>query len=225
MHNAPGHSVGQFAIRPGAIMAAADTFVITVNGKGGHGAAPHQTLDPNLAAAHVIVALQSIASRNVDPMEQVVVSIGTLRSDSKAFNVIPQTVRMTGTVRTLNPDVQDLAEDRLVHIAKTAAATYGCTADVRYTRGVPVTVNAEEPTIEAADTAEVVAGAVERNTTPIMAGEDFSFMLNARPGAYIFIGNGEGATVHHPEYNFNDDAIPAGSSWFAEMVERRMPAA
>ncbi len=225
MHNMPGFPVGEFAIRPGALLAAADMFDIILTGQGGHAAAPHEAIDTNLAAAHVVVALQSIASRNVDPLAQVVVSVCTMRSDSEAHNVIPQTVLLRGTVRSLDPKVRDLAEARLKKIVTATADAYDCTVEIDYERGYPITQNAEANTEIAADIAEIVAGKVDRNTPPIMAGEDFSFMLEERPGAYMFLGNGEGATVHHPEYNFNDEAIPAGCSWFAELIERRMPAA
>ncbi|MFK7754173.1 MAG: M20 aminoacylase family protein [Sedimentitalea sp.] len=223
MHNMPGLPVGEFAIRPGALLASADQFDVVITGQGGHAAAPHEAIDPNLAAAHVIIALQSIASRNVDPLAQVVVSVCTLRSDSEAHNVIPQSVLLRGTVRALDADVRDLAQTRVHKIVTATAEAYGCTADVAYERGYPVTVNHSENTVFAADAAQSVAGSVNRDTPPIMAGEDFSFMLEERPGAYIMIGNGPGATVHHPEYNFDDDAIPAGCSWFAELVEQRMP--
>ncbi|PCH74672.1 MAG: amidohydrolase [Rhodobacteraceae bacterium] len=225
MHNMPGFPVGEFAIRPGALLAAADMFDITITGQGGHAAAPHEAIDTNLAAAHVVVALQSIASRNVDPLAQVVVSVCTMRSDSEAHNVIPQTVLLRGTVRSLDPAVRDLAESRLKKIVTATADAYDCTVEIDYERGYPITQNAEANTEIAADIAEIVAGKVDRNTPPVMAGEDFSFMLEERPGAYMFLGNGEGAMVHHPQYNFNDEAIPAGCSWFAELIERRMPAA
>ncbi len=223
LHNMPGAPVGSFHIRPGAMLAATDEFDITVTGKGGHAAAPHEAIDPNLAAAHVIVALQSIASRNVDPLMQVVVSVCVLRSDSDAFNIIPHRVTMKGTVRTLDAGVRDLAERRLGEIVSLTAQAHGCVAEITYDRGYPATVNHDAQTDYAADAAEAVSPGVERNTPPIMAGEDFSYMLEERPGAYIQLGNGGGATVHHPEYNFNDEAIPAGCSWFAEVVERRMP--
>ena len=223
MHNEPGLPVGAFAIRPGALLAAADEFDITIEGKGGHAAAPHDAVDSNVAAAHVVVALQSIASRNVDPLKQVVVSVCTMRSDTDSHNVLPQTVRLRGTVRTLDAQIRDLAEDRLHEIVRHTAAAHACTADIDYQRGYPMTVNAEENTVYAADVAERITPGVNRNTPPIMAGEDFSYMLNQRPGAYIMIGNGDTAMVHHPAYDFNDEAIPAGCSWFAEMVESRMP--
>jgi len=215
--------VGSFHIRAGALLAATDEFDITITGQGGHAAAPHEAIDPNLAAAHVIVALQSIASRNTDPLKQVVVSVCMLRSDSEAFNIIPHRVVMRGTVRTLDAAVRDLAERRLGEIVDLTARAYQCTAQIDYQRGYPPTVNHADNTDFAADAAEAVSPGVDRNTPPIMAGEDFSYMLEERPGAYIMLGNGGGATVHHPEYNFNDEAIPAGCSWFAEVVERRMP--
>lgn len=225
MHNMPGLPVGQFAIRPGALLAAADMFDIRLTGKGGHAAAPHQASDTNLAAAHVLIALQSIVSRNIDPLHQAVVSVCTLRSNSEAHNVLPQTVLLRGTVRTLDAEMRDLAERRLHEIVTATAQAHGCSAEIDYERGYPVTVNHAAQTEIAADVAEAVAGAVDRATPPIMAGEDFSFMLEERPGAYIFIGNGDGPMVHHPQYDFNDAAIPPGCSWFAELVERRMPAA
>jgi hippurate hydrolase len=224
MHNAPGKPVGEFFIRPGALMASADEFFVTVTGRGGHAAAPHQAIDPNLAAAHVLIALQSIASRNVDPLAHIVVSVCSLHSDTEATNVIPQSVRMGGTVRALDELVRLEVRDRIHQIASATAEAYGCTATVEHENGYPVTVNADENTEYAADVARAVVGKVVDDTPPIMAAEDFSFMLNERPGAYIFLGNGDGAMVHHPEYNFNDEAIPTGCSWFAEMVETRMPA-
>lgn len=224
MHNAPGEPVGEFSIRPGALLASADEFFITVTGRGGHAAAPHEAVDPNLAAAHVLIALQSIASRNVDPLGHIVVSVCSLHSDTEATNVIPQSVRMGGTVRALDETVRLQVRDRVHQIAHATAEAYGCTASIEYETGYPVTVNADENTRYAAEVACAVAGKVDYDTPPIMATEDFSFMLNERPGAYIFLGNGDGATAHHPAYNFNDEAIPAGCSWFAEMVETRMPA-
>lgn len=223
MHNMPGYPVGQFAIRAGALLAAADQFDITIEGQGGHAAAPHEAVDTNLAAAHIVIALQSIASRNVDPVKQVVVSVCTLRSDTVSHNVLPQTVQLIGTSRTLDEDVRDLTEKRLRDIVTLTAEAHQCSADITYERGYPVTVNHDRETEYAADIAEKVVPGVWRDTPPIMAGEDFSFMLNTRPGAYMMLGNGDGPTVHHPMYNFNDDAIPAGCSWLAEMVETRLP--
>ena len=223
MHNMPGFPVGEFAIRSGALLAAADEFSLTIVGRGGHAAAPHEAIDPNVAAAHVILALQSVASRIVDPLRQVVVSVCGLHSDTEAHNVIPQVVRINGTVRTLDPAVRDMVEAKIKQLICMTAQAYDCKAEVVYERGYPVTVNSEKNTDYAADAALSVSGSIDTNTPPIMAAEDFSYMLEERPGAYIMVGNGDGATVHHPEYNFNDDAIPAGCSWCAEIVELRMP--
>jgi amidohydrolase len=224
LHNAPGLPTGQFAIRPGAIMAGADEFQIVVKGKGGHAAAPHETIDPNVTAAHIILGLQSITSRNVDPLASSVVSICALHSDVDTHNVIPQLTRMTGTVRALDPAVRDQVEARVKKIAMATAEAYDCTAEVDYQIGYPVTVNHDLHTEYAISAARAVARDVITDMPPIMAAEDFSFMLNERPGAYIMLGNGDGAVVHHPEYQFDDEAIPAGCSWFVELVEQRMPA-
>ncbi len=225
MHNMPGIPVGAFAIRPGAMMASADQFDIHLTGKGGHAAKPHDCIDTMVVAAQVIVMLQTIASRGVDPMKQVVVSVCAVQTDSTAHNVIPQTVVLKGTVRAMDPAVQDFAERRVREIAEGTAATLGAKADVDYRRGYPVTVNAPENTAFAAEVARGISGNVDTDTPPLMGAEDFSFMLNERPGAYIFVGNGDTAMVHHPAYNFDDDAIPFGSSWYAGMVEARLKAA
>jgi amidohydrolase len=223
MHNMPGIPVGHFAIRPGAMMAAADQFDITVTGKGGHAAKPHDCIDTTVVAAHIIVAAQTIASRNVDPLKQVVVSICTVQTDSTAHNVIPQVVKMKGTVRTMDASVQDFVERRLQEIVEGTALALGAKAELNYQRGYPVTMNAEENTRFAVEVARAVSGQVDDDTAPLMGAEDFSYMLNERPGAYIFVGNGDTAMVHHPAYNFDDDVIPFGSSWYAGMVETRMP--
>ena len=225
MHNMPGIPVGHFAIRPDAMMAAADQFDITVTGKGGHAAKPHDCIDTTVVAAHIIVALQTIASRGVDPLKQVVVSVCTVATDSTAHNVIPQVVQMRGTARTMDPVVQDFVERRISEIASGTAAALGAVAEVSYQRGYPATVNTDENTTFAADVARGISGHVDTNTPPVMGAEDFSYMLNERPGAYIFLGNGDTAMVHHPAYNFDDNAIPFGSSWYAGMAEARMPAA
>ena len=224
MHNMPGIPVGHFAIRPGAMMAAADQFDITVTGKGGHAAKPHDCIDTTVVAAHIIVAAQTIASRNVDPLKQVVVSICTVQTDSTAHNVIPQVVKMKGTVRTMDASVQDFVERRLQEIVEGTALALGAKAELNYQRGYPVTMNAEENTRFAVEVARAVSGQVDDDTAPLMGAEDFSYMLNERPGAYIFVGNGDTAMVHHPAYNFDDDVIPFGSSWYAGVVETRMPA-
>ena len=223
MHNMPGIPVGNFAIRPGAMMAAADTIEITVTGKGGHAAKPHDCIDTTVLAAHIIVALQTIASRGVDPLKQVVVSICAVQTDSTAHNVIPQVVVLKGTARTMDLAVQDYVERRVREIAEGTAQALGGRAQVQYERGYPVTVNAEANTVFAAEVARAISDKVDTDTAPLMGAEDFSFMLLERPGAYIFVGNGDTAMVHHPEYNFDDAVIPFGSSWYAGMAEARMP--
>ncbi len=225
MHNMPGIPVGHFAIRPGAMMAAADQFDITITGKGGHAAKPHDCIDTTVVAAHVIVALQTIASRNVDPLKQVVVSVCVVETDSPAHNVIPQVVKLKGTVRTMDHAVQDFVEQRISDIVSGVTLAMGARGEVAYARGYPVTMNTPENTDYAAEVARAVSGHVDTDAAPLMGAEDFSFMLNERPGAYIFVGNGDTAMVHHPAYNFDDNVIPFGSSWYAGMVETRMPAA
>ena len=225
MHNWPGLPTGQFAIRPGAFFAAADQFLIEVKGKGGHAAKPHDTIDTTVVASHIVIALQTIASRNVDPTKQVVVSVTTFETDSKAHNVIPNVARLKGTVRTLDAEVRDLAERRMNEIVTLTAQAFGATATLDYQRGYPIMVNAEVETEHAAAAAERVSGGCAPAPL-VMGGEDFAYMLNARPGAYILIGNGDTAMVHHPLYDFNDEAIPAGCSWWVEMAESRLaPAA
>ncbi len=225
MHNWPGIPVGQFAVREGAQMAAADSFEIRVQGKGGHAAMPHQAVDTSLAASHVVCAVQSIASRNVDPLKTVVVSICGMRSDSNTFNVIPDQITLRGTARYLDPLVQEQIISRLTSLSENTAKAFGAEAKVTYKTGVPPTINSREAAQRAADVAQAVSGDVIRDQDPVMPGEDFADMLTERPGAFLFIGNGNSAALHNPAYEFNDDAIPVGCSWFAEMAERRMPVA
>ena len=225
MHNWPGKPVGSFGIRPGAFFAAADLIEIDVRGKGAHAAKPQDGVDTTVVASHIVLALQSIVSRNVDPVKQAVVSITSFETDSTAFNVIPGGVRLKGTVRTHDAEVQDLIEANMRRVVESTAAAFGATATLSYQRNYPVTVNSEAETDHAVAAARAVAGHCDTDAPLVMGGEDFSFMLNARPGAYILIGNGDTAMVHHPEYDFNDEAIPAGCSYWAEIVERRMPAA
>lgn len=224
MHNWPGQPVGSFAIRPGAFFAATDQFDITLTGRGGHAAKPQETIDTTVMASQVVMTLQTIASRNADPVDQVVVSVTSFETSSNAFNVIPQEVHLKGTVRTMSAAMRDLAEQRIKDICNGVAATFGGSADVTYDRGYPVMVNHDEQTAFAADVARKVSGACD-DAPLVMGGEDFAFMLEERPGAYILVGNGDTAPVHHPDYNFSDEAIPAGCSWWAEIVEQRMPAA
>jgi amidohydrolase len=224
MHNWPGRPVGSFAIRPGAFFAATDIWDIQIEGKGGHAAKPQETIDSTIVGSTLVVALQTIASRNADPIGQIVVSVTSFETSSKAFNVIPQRVELKGTVRTMSKDMRDLAETRMKEIAAGIAATYGAKIEVNYMRNYPVMVNHEEQTAFAAEVAAAVSGSCEEAPL-VMGGEDFAFMLEERPGAYILVGNGDTAMVHHPLYNFNDEAIPAGCSWWSEIVERRMPLA
>ena len=222
MHNWPGRPAGSFAIRPGAFFAAADQFEVVFEGKGGHAAKPHETIDTTLMTVQAIVALQSIASRNADPVEQIVISVTGIQTPTMPFNVIAQTVTIRGTARTLSNENRDLAEKRITEICNGIAATFGGTADVNYMRGYPIMANHETETEHAVKVAKDVSGSCE-DAPLVMGGEDFAYMLEERPGAYILMGNGDTAAVHHPEYNFNDDVIPMGCSWFAEMVEQRMP--
>jgi amidohydrolase len=227
MHNEPGLPVGQFGVAPGPIMAAADEFEVRIVGKGGHAARPHMCIDPSPAACNVVLALQTVASRNTDPIERIVVSVCTIKTSSEAHNVIPQEVLLRGTVRTLSDDVRDMAERRVTQLIHSTAEAYGCEAHLKYERGYPVVVNHDANAEMAAEIARAVAGEdkVLWGRPPRMGGEDFAYMLNARPGAFINVGNGDTAGVHHPEYDFNDEAIPYGCSFFAELIERRMPAA
>ena len=224
MHNWPGRPVGSFAIRSGAFFAATDVFEIEVEGLGGHAAKPQETVDSTVVASQIVLALQTIASRNADPVENIVVSVTSFETSSKAFNVIPQRVQLRGTVRTMAPQMRDLAEKRLGEIASGIASSFGAVAKVDYTRNYPVMVNHDAQTQFAADVARTVSGGWDEAPL-VMGGEDFAFMLEERPGAYILVGNGDTAAVHHPMYDFNDDAILAGCSWWAEIAEQRMPAA
>lgn len=221
MHNWPGIEAGKFAIRPGPFFAATDEFTIRVEGLGGHAAKPHEAIDPVVVASQIVVALQSVISRNTDPVHQAVLSVTSIESSSKAHNVIPQHVDLRGTVRTLDAEVRERVEARLHTLAEGIATAAEARAEVRYMRGYPVMENAATETVYAAEAARAVAGACAEAPL-IMGGEDFSYMLNARPGAYILVGNGDSASVHHPEYNFNDEVIPAGCSWWAQLVEDRL---
>ena len=222
MHNWPGLPAGSFAIRPGPFFAATDLFEIRVTGRGGHAAKPQFAIDATVVASHVVLALQSIASRAVDPVEQVVVSVTSFETSSTAYNVLPDQVLLKGTVRTLDKTVQDLVEAQIGALATSTAAAYGAEADVRYERNYPVMENAEAETEYARDAARRVTGQCDQAQL-VMGGEDFAFMLSSRPGAYILLGNGDSADVHNPGYIFDDEIIPAGCSWFVEMAEGRLP--
>lgn len=224
MHNMPDLPVGQFAMREGTLLASADFLDIIITGKGGHAAKPEGCIDPIVAASACVQAIQSFASRNVDPLNSVVVSI-TKFDAGTTYNVIPQTAELAGTVRCLDGEVRDMAEKRIEEIVNNVAAAHECQAEVKYTRLYPPTINHVKQTQFAGKVAKSVAGddKVDMNTPPVMGGEDFSFMLEARPGAFIYVGNGASAGLHHPEYDFNDDAIPHGISFFAELVQKSMP--
>jgi amidohydrolase len=224
MHNAPGIPVGAIATRPGPLQASSDEFEIVVTGLGGHAAEPHRSVDTTLVAAQIVVTLHSIVSRSVDPLRSVVLTVGTFRTDSGASNIIAHTARMEGTVRCLHPDDRALMEGRIRRVVEDTASAFGATAELNWLPGYPVTVNHEDATAWAVEAARAVANDVDDATYPIMPSEDFSYMLNERPGAYLFLGNGDSAMCHHPKYNFNDEAIPYRCSFFAEIVERRMPA-
>jgi amidohydrolase len=225
LHNAPGIPEGQFAIRPGSLLASADFFTIDITGVGAHAAKPHCGIDPAIIVSQIIQSFQTIVSRNIDPIESLVISVTHIEMGD-TNNVIPQTAFMEGTVRTLKSDVRDIAEDRMTQICKHIGLANNAEIDFKYTRLYPVTVNHEQQTAFAASVARQIVGdtRVNDDTPPIMGGEDFSFMLNARPGAFIFLGQGDTAGLHHPAYDFNDDIIPVGCSYWVKLVETAMPA-
>jgi len=225
MHNFPGLPVGQFAIRPGAMMASADRVYIDIEGVGGHAAKPHQCIDTVLVGAQIVTQLQTIVARNVDPNDAAVISI-TVFQAGQADNVIPQTARLVGTARSLTPEVRDLIETRLREIVEGTARLYGAKIKLTYRRDYPVTRNHERQTAFAASIATEIAGRerVNTDTPPMLGAEDFSFMLEARPGAFIFVGNGPSAGLHHPAYDFNDDVIPVGASYWIRLVETALAA-
>jgi amidohydrolase len=225
MHNYPGMPVGRFGLRAGPIMAAADYITIDIEGVGGHAARPHLAIDTVLVAAQIINNIQSIVSRNVDPLKSAVVSICMVQAGN-TDNVIPQTVRLRGTARTLAEDVRVMVEERLRRIVEGTAITHGAKAHLTYRRNYPVLVNHGPQTDFAASVASTIVGEsqVDTNLAPMMGAEDFSFMLNARPGAFIWVGNGDSAGLHHPSYNFNDEAIPFGTSYWVKLVETALAA-
>jgi hippurate hydrolase len=225
MHNYPGMPVGQFGIRSGPIMAATDVIEIEIEGRGGHAARPHLAIDAVLTGAQIINNIQTIVGRNVDPLKSAVVSICVFRAGN-ADNVLPQTVTLRGTARSFDPEVRKLIEKRMHEVVEGTAMAQGAKAKLNFTRGYPVLVNHDGETDFAARVAREVAGIdrVDTDLPPMMGAEDFSYMLNVRPGAFIFIGNGESAGLHHPAYNFNDDVIPYGTSYWVKLVETAQPA-
>jgi hippurate hydrolase len=225
MHNMPGMPVGHFGVRPGPIMAAADFFEIHVAGQGAHAAIPQLSIDPVYISCQLVIALQGIVSRNVDPLESAVISTTVIHA-GEAENVIPQDAILKGTVRTFSEKIRDLVEARMNAIADATAAMHGAKIKFTYHRGYPVTVNHADQTAFAARIAADVAGDARVNTAvaPIMGAEDFSYMLEARPGCFIFIGNGDSAGLHHERYDFDDNAISTGVSYWVRLVEQALPA-
>lgn len=220
LHNMPGQEAGSIATRVGGLMAASDEFNIVIEGQGGHAAWPQNTVDPVMIAAQLITALHTIVSRDIDPIRSAVLSV-TMMQGGEAFNIIPQKVKLTGTVRSLNDEVRDLMEERLKAVTKGIVETFGGKAEVTYRRGYPVVENTPDETAYAAAIAATVVGEdrVDANVDPKMGGEDFAYMLQARPGAYVFLGNGPSSELHSDTYNFNDEIIPVGVSFFVKLVE------
>jgi amidohydrolase len=223
MHNFPGLPVGEFSIRSGAIMASTDNLTIDIEGVGGHAARPHFAVDPVLVGAQIVNHIQSIVSRNIDPLDAAVVSICVFQA-GHADNVIPQTARLRGTARSLRPEVRNLLSKRLHEVVEATAKVHGATAKLNLRRGYPVLRNHERETAFAASIAGEIAGTehVDTDMAPVMGAEDFSYMLEARPGAFIFVGNGDTAGLHHQSYDFNDDIIPFGTSYWVRLVETAM---
>jgi len=220
MHNYPGLPLGEFAIRPGPIMAAADHIAIEIEGKGGHAARPHLGIDTILVGAQMINQLQSIVARNVDPLQPAVVSICLFQA-GQTDNVIPQHAKLLGTARSLTAKVGELLRMRINEVVEGTARLHGATAKITYTNGYPVVVNHKRETAFAVEVAREIAGKdrVDTDVTPVMGAEDFAFMLQERPGALIFVGNGDTAGLHHPAYDFNDEAIPVGTSYWVRLAE------
>ena len=223
IHNMPGIKKGKFAINRGAMMAAADTFFITIKGTGAHGAYPHEGVDPIITAAQIVQALYSIISREIAPHKNVVMSITQINAGT-ASNIIPETVDIVGTVRTLDIEDAKLVERRIKEISQNMAQANNGTAEINYEYGYPATINDPKKAIVSAEVASSIVGAemVELDIPINMASEDFSYMLNLRPGAYVFLGQGDTPGLHHPEYDFDDDISPIGASWYASMIESNL---
>ncbi|MEI6984525.1 MAG: M20 aminoacylase family protein [Rhodospirillaceae bacterium] len=227
LHNWPQLPVGYFGVRSGPLMAAADRFDIIVSGKSGHGAMPHHTIDPVLVAAHIVTAAQALVSRSTDPLDSAVVSFTVVRGGS-AFNVIPDEVMLSGTVRSFRPETRDALEDGLARIAVNVAAAFGATAVVTYHRSYPATINSPDETEFAAAVAARVVGAsrVVRDVDPSMGAEDFAFMLERRPGCYVWLGQGgtpDSCMVHNSRYDFNDEILSIGASYWTLLAETALP--
>lgn len=226
MHNAPGIDVGRFAISDGPIMAALDEFDIIVTGRGGHAASPHLNVDPVVIAGQIIVGLQPLVSRSTNPLEALVLSITKMRA-GETYNIIPETATLSGTVRTLKPELRDFAEQQMLAVARGIAQGYGAEIELLYRRHDPVTLNATEETNLAISAARNLVGTinVDDNYSPSMGSEDFAFMVEARPGAMIFLGNGPTPLLHTAVYDFNDDALVYGIGYWVNLVETILPAA
>ncbi|NBT30763.1 MAG: amidohydrolase [Rhodobacteraceae bacterium] len=226
LHNAPGTPVGHFYTTPGPIMAAVDTFHIDITGRGGHGAMPHETIDPVVAACGMVTAIQTIVSRNHYALQDLVVSVTQIHTGT-VDNVIPETAYINGTVRTFDKGVQDMVIRRMEEIVAGQAAAYGVKAELRYEVGYPATINDPHRTEFAAEVAREISGdaAVEANGGREMGAEDFAYFLEHRPGAYLFVGNGDTAGLHHPKFDFDDNVSPVGASFFARIVEKALPIA
>lgn len=228
MHNWPGMDVGTFAMKPGPLMAAFDVFEIIVTGKGTHAAMPHMGIDPIVVTSHLVTALQTLVSRNVNPLDELVVTVTQFHAGD-TWNVVPPTAMLRGTVRTFRKEVQDMAENGMQRIVEQICAAFGATGTLRYERRYPATVNSPRETEWSTNVAKAVAGEgnVNCNPQPCMGGEDFSFMLQERPGCYVWIGNGpadNGRLLHNPRYDFNDEILPLGATYFAKLVETLLPA-
>lgn len=223
MHNWPGLEAGKFAIRSGPVMAAYDVFDIIINGKGGHAAAPHNTIDPIVIAGQVITAVQNISARQCNPQDAVVVSITRMHAGD-SYNVIPETAQLSGTVRTFSHHVQGKIITQLEQIVKSICDAYGATAEMDYQKRYPSTINSETETENALLVAMAVVGNdnIIRDNPPSMGSEDFSFLLNESKGCYVSIGNGESASLHNPHYNFNDDILTIGVSYWVKMVQMQL---
>ena len=226
MHNMPGLPVGEFATRPGPLMACADQFDLVVEGRGGHAAMPHVCVDPVVVASEIVLALQTVVSRNTKPTEPLVITVTTVNVEGDAYNVIPQRVSMRGTVRAFDDELRHHAKARIESIATHVAAAHEASASLDYEFGYPPTVNHAAETAFAVEVARAVAGdaGVDDDKAPVMGAEDFSYMLGARPGAFVFVGNGESAALHHPRYDFDDEALGSGCRYWIELVRRAMPA-
>lgn len=224
IHNMPGGAVGHMYTNRGALLAGVDEFTIKITGQGGHGAMPFQTRDPVVCAASMVQALQTIVSRNVDALDRLVVSVTQIHTGS-AMNIVPETALLNGTVRYFDKEVQAVVKTRMAEIAEFQAKSFGMRAELDYVEGYPPTINHPEQAEFAASVAQEVVGAeaVDLDSPPIMPGEDFSYMLEARPGAYLFLGQGDTPVCHHPQYDFNDGIAPVGASFFARLVEKALP--